>query len=85
MLHSSGIASQGSGRERVGPDVLPGGAGWPDPGGFKPDSDHQVRCQRKCLLFHYEPDVQYSVGPQAGECGIEVVGNPGTTFDLTQS
>ncbi len=48
-------------------------------------SEIKLRCQRKYLLFHYEPDVQYSVGPQAGACAIEVVGNPGTTFDLTQS
>jgi hypothetical protein len=29
--------------------------------------------------------LQYSVATKSGECGIEVVGNPGTTFDWIQS
>jgi hypothetical protein len=48
-------------------------------------SEIKLRCQQRYVFFKYEPDIQYTVNPSAGECFIEVVGAPGTTFDLVQS
>jgi TonB family protein len=48
-------------------------------------SEIKLRCKKKYVFFKYDPAIQYAVSPSAGECEIEVVGDPGTTFDLTQS
>jgi hypothetical protein len=47
-------------------------------------SEIKLRCERQYLFFRYEPGVQYSIGSKKDQCGIEVIGNPGTTFDLVQ-
>jgi hypothetical protein len=47
-------------------------------------SEIKLRCAKQYLLFKYQPDVQYSIGTKKDHCGIEVVGDPGTTFDLVQ-
>ncbi len=47
-------------------------------------SEIKLRCQQQYLFFKYEPGVQYSVGSRKGLCGIEVVGDPETTFELIQ-
>jgi hypothetical protein len=47
-------------------------------------SEIKLRCAKQYLLFRYQPDVQYSIGTKQDHCGIEVVGDPGTTFDLVQ-
>lgn len=47
-------------------------------------SEIKLRCQKKYLFFKYQADVQYTVSPGAGECGIEVIGDPGTKFELIQ-
>jgi hypothetical protein len=44
----------------------------------------KLRCEKAYLFFKYQPDVQYSVSSKSGACGIEVVGDPGTKFDLVQ-
>ncbi len=48
-------------------------------------SEIKLRCKKEYVFFKYQPGVQYSVGRGAGECTIEVVGDPGTMFDLAQS
>jgi len=49
-------------------------------------SDIKLRCQKQYLFFHYQPGVEYTVEPKrGGECSIELVGDPGTKFDLIQS
>src|SRR6185437_2181693 len=48
-------------------------------------SEIKLRCTKHYLFFKYTPDVQYAIEPNVGECSIEVVGDPGTTFNLTQS
>jgi TonB family protein len=48
-------------------------------------SEIKLRCERQYLFFKYQPGVQYSVSTRSGSCGIEVVGAPGTTFELIQS
>ena len=45
----------------------------------------KLRCKQKYFLLNYERDIQYTVDPRAGECYIEVVGDPGSTFELDQS
>jgi len=44
----------------------------------------KLRCAQQFLFFKYQPDVQYSIGAKKDRCGIEVVGDPGTTFSLVQ-
>lgn len=48
-------------------------------------SEIKLRCKKKYFFFKYEPDVQYTVSPNAGQCSIEVVGDPGTELTLVQS
>lgn len=45
----------------------------------------KLRCKKKYLFFKFDPDLEYTVNPNAGDCDIEVLGDPGTTFNLTQS
>jgi TonB family protein len=45
----------------------------------------KLRCDRKYVFFRYEPDIQYRISDNYGSCGIELVGDPGTTFSLVQS
>jgi TonB family protein len=47
-------------------------------------SEIKLRCERQYLFFRYEPGIQYSIGSKKDQCGIQVIGNPGTTFDLVQ-
>jgi TonB family protein len=44
----------------------------------------KLRCQKKYVSIEYDPDTQYTVSPSAGDCGINVIGDPGTKFDLVQ-
>jgi hypothetical protein len=45
----------------------------------------KLRCEKQYLFFRHEAGVQYKVETRAGECGIELVGDPGTKFHLEQS
>ena len=47
-------------------------------------SEIKLLCKKKFLFFKYQPDIQYTVSPNAGDCSIGVVGDPGTTFELIQ-
>jgi TonB family protein len=48
-------------------------------------SEIKLRCKKQYVFFKFDPTVRYSVSSKAGECSIEVVGDPGTSFDLVQS
>jgi hypothetical protein len=48
-------------------------------------SDIKLRCKKAYVFFHYQPGVQYKVESRSGNCWMELIGEPGTTFDLTQS
>lgn len=45
----------------------------------------KLRCDKKYVFFKFDPEVQYTVPKQYGWCGMELVGDPGTKFTLTQS
>jgi TonB family protein len=47
-------------------------------------SEIKLRCEKQYLFFKYEPGLQYSIGSKDDRCGIEVVGDPGTSFDLIE-
>jgi TonB family protein len=44
----------------------------------------KLRCQKQYLFFNYQAGVEYSIGAKSDHCGIEVIGDPGTTFRLIQ-
>ena len=45
----------------------------------------KLRCDKQYVFFRYEPDIQYRVSDRHGNCGVELVGAPGTKFSLVQS
>lgn len=44
----------------------------------------KLRCQQRFVFFKFDPAIRYRVPPEYGNCGIEVVGDPGTQFELIQ-
>jgi hypothetical protein len=49
------------------------------------DAEIKSRCQKSFVFCRYQPREQYTVESRHGSCAIEVVGNPGTKFELIQS
>jgi hypothetical protein len=47
-------------------------------------SEIKLRCQKQYLFFAYEPGIEYSIGNAKDQCSIQIVGDPGTAFSLTQ-
>ena len=45
----------------------------------------KLRCSKSYVFFRFQPDVKYKVAGGMNRCHLELVGNPGTTFSLTQS
>ena len=45
----------------------------------------KLRCWTGYVFFRFQPDVKYQVAGGRNRCHLELVGNPGTTFALTQS
>jgi len=48
-------------------------------------SEIKLRCAKAYLIFPYDPALEYKVDARRGDCSIEIVGDPGTKFDLIQS
>ena len=48
-------------------------------------SEIKLRCEKRYLFFKYETGLSYSVSVKSGPCSIEILGTPGTTFELIQS
>jgi hypothetical protein len=44
----------------------------------------KLRCDKHYYFFAYDADLQYQVNAHAGDCSIELLGAPGTRFDLIQ-
>jgi TonB family protein len=45
----------------------------------------KLRCDKRYVFFKYEADLQYTISDKYGDCSLELVGDPGTTFNLIQS
>lgn len=45
----------------------------------------KLRCEKQYIFFRFEPNVQYKIGDKYGSCGLELVGEQGTKFELVQS
>ena len=43
----------------------------------------KLRCRTDYVFFRFEPDIKYKVDGN-DRCHLQLVGNPGTTFTLTQ-
>lgn len=48
-------------------------------------AEFKLRCDRSYTFSRYDPKLLYRIAPGDGNCHLEVVGNPGTRFILTQS
>lgn len=48
-------------------------------------SQVKLRCDRHYVYFNFDPTLQYKVDSKYGECAIELLGAPGTHFQLVQS
>lgn len=44
----------------------------------------KLRCTRKYVFLRFDPDLQYKIEPEYQPCHLQLVGDPGTTFTLTQ-
>ena len=44
----------------------------------------KLRCQGKYVFFRFDPNMQYKIGADYQPCYLELIGDPATTFKLTQ-
>lgn len=44
----------------------------------------KLRCRNAYVFFRFEPGIKYRVAGKNNRCHLQLVGNPGTTFILTQ-
>jgi hypothetical protein len=44
----------------------------------------KLRCDKHHYFFAFDPALEYQVNSVAGNCSIELLGTPGTHFDLIQ-
>ena len=44
----------------------------------------KLRCSRQYLSFRFDPKLQYTISGRHCGCWMELVGQPGTQFRLTQ-
>jgi len=45
----------------------------------------KLRCETEYVFFDFDPELQYNVSDTAGECGLQLIGDPSTTFTLVQA
>ena len=48
-------------------------------------SQVKLRCEKRYVFFTFDPSLQYNVDAKYGDCAIELLGAPGTHFQLVQS
>jgi TonB family protein len=48
-------------------------------------ADIKVRCDKTFLRFKYDPQIVYHVESRFGNCGMAIIGEPGTQFTVIQS
>ena len=44
----------------------------------------KLRCAKKYVFLRFDPDLQYKIGQKYLPCHLQLIGDPGTTFRLTQ-
>lgn len=44
----------------------------------------KLRCDKHHYFFAFDPKLDYKINPHAGDCSIELLGAPGTRFNLIQ-
>lgn len=44
----------------------------------------KLRCQAKYQFFAFDPELTYQIPDSFGECRIQVIGDPGSTYDFVQ-
>lgn len=44
----------------------------------------KLRCAKKYVFLRFDPDLQYRIGQEYLPCHLQLIGDPGTTFRLTQ-
>ena len=44
----------------------------------------KLRCARKYVFLRFDPEVQYKIKEDYRPCHLQLIGDPGTTFTLTQ-
>jgi TonB family protein len=47
-------------------------------------SQVKLRCSKGFVRFTFDPEIEYKVAHKEGNCNMEVDGDPGTSFTLTQ-
>jgi len=48
-------------------------------------SQVKLRCDKKFVFFQFDPKLRYEVNDKFGACSVELIGDPGTKFNLVQS
>ena len=48
-------------------------------------SEVKLRCDRQYVSFSFDPTSSYRIADQYGNCRLELIGDAGTRFELTQS
>jgi TonB family protein len=48
-------------------------------------ADIKLRCDKRYVFFKFDPQMLYSISDKYGACSMELVGDPGTKFQLIQS
>lgn len=48
-------------------------------------SQVKLRCSKGFVRFTFDPNIEYNVADKYGSCNMELEGDPGTSFTLTQS
>jgi TonB family protein len=48
-------------------------------------SEIKLRCDRRYVSFGFDPALYYRIADKYGTCRLELIGEPGTVFDLIQS
>ncbi|HEY7640523.1 MAG TPA: TonB family protein [Steroidobacteraceae bacterium] len=48
-------------------------------------SEVKLRCDRRYVSFGFDPALYYRITDKSGQCRLELIGEPGTQFDLIQS
>ena len=44
----------------------------------------KLRCAKRYIFFRFDPDIKYKVNSDYQPCHLQLIGDPGTTFTLTQ-
>ncbi|HEV8330312.1 MAG TPA: TonB family protein [Steroidobacteraceae bacterium] len=48
-------------------------------------SELKLRCDRQYVSFGFDPNIYYRIADRSGDCRLELIGDPGTRFELIQS